>query len=137
MSGFVVDASATLPWCFQDEATPASNALLVRLQSGDAAIVPGHWLTEVGNGLLVATRRGRLPLADVNLFLMSLGLLLIEIEEISPFRLSDRVLPLAKSENLTLYDAVYLELAQRRGLPLATRDAALARAATNVGVVLL
>ena len=137
MSGFVVDASAALPWCFQDEATRESNELLVRLQSGEAAVVPGHWLTEVGNGLLMATRRGRIPLADVELFIASLGLLLVEIEQISPFQLRDRVLPLANSQNLTLYDAAYLELAQRRGLPLATRDAALGRAATNVGVVLL
>jgi len=137
MSGFVVDASAALPWCFHDEATPESNDLLVRLRSGEAAVVPGHWLTEVGNGLLMATRRGRIPLADVDLFLVSLGQLLIETEHISIDQLRERVLPLANSQKLTLYDAGYLELAQRRGLPLATRDAALARAATNVGVVLL
>lgn len=137
MPGFVVDASATLPWCFQDEATPESDDLLVRLQSGEALIAPGHWLTEVGNGLLMAGRRGRISHGDVDLFLASLGQLLVEIEQISPLQLRDKVLPLANSQNLTLYDAVYLELAQRRGLPLATRDAALVRAATSVGVVLL
>jgi predicted nucleic acid-binding protein len=137
MSGFVVDASAALSGCFQDEATAASNMLLARLKSGEPTVVPGHWLTEVGNGLLMATRRGRIPLADVDLFLVSLGLLFVGIEQISLHQLRDRVLPLANSQNWTLYDAAYLELAQRRGLPLATRDTPLARAANNIGVMLL
>ena len=60
MSDFVADASATLPWCFEDEATPCTESLLERLRVGESAVVPAHWPTEVMNGLVVAMRRGRI-----------------------------------------------------------------------------
>ena|ERR1039458_2505867 len=63
MPGFVADASATLPWCFEEEATPATEALLERLRAGEPAVVPAHWPTEVMNGLIMAVRRGREPAA--------------------------------------------------------------------------
>lgn len=66
------DASATLPWCFADEATGAINALLTRLRSGDEAIVPAHWLLEVANALLIAARRRRITDEDVHRFLQDL-----------------------------------------------------------------
>jgi hypothetical protein len=47
MPGFVADASATLAWCFDDEGTPATEALLERLRLGELAIVPAHWPFEV------------------------------------------------------------------------------------------
>lgn len=72
MVAFVIDASATLPWCFSDEATPATNALLVRLRTGDEAVVPAHWITEVGNALLVAVRRKRISAQDAHQFLADL-----------------------------------------------------------------
>jgi predicted nucleic acid-binding protein len=56
MPGFVADASATLPWCFEEEATPATEALLERLRAGEPAVVPAHWSTEVMNGLKVGGR---------------------------------------------------------------------------------
>jgi hypothetical protein len=65
MAAFVVDASATLPWCFADEATAATNAPLARLRRGDEAIVPAHWPFEVTNALLIAVRRKRISPQDV------------------------------------------------------------------------
>jgi len=59
-AGFVADASATLPWCFEDEATAATEALLERLRAGEPAIEPAHWPTEVMNALIMAVRRGRI-----------------------------------------------------------------------------
>jgi len=53
MAVFVIDASATLPWCFADEATAATNAVLTRLRTGDEAIVPAHWPLEGANALLI------------------------------------------------------------------------------------
>ena len=137
MAEFVVDASATLPWCFGDEVTADSNALLERLRASGSAIVPAHWLVEVGNGLLVAIRKGRIALTDAILFLKSLESLEIAIESSSLHVLHTRIMPLSIQESLTLYDAAYLELAQRMGLPLATRDSALIRAANKTGVALL
>jgi predicted nucleic acid-binding protein len=57
MAIFVVDASAALAWCFEDEASTWTEGLLERLRQGDRSLVPAHWPTEVLNGLLVASRR--------------------------------------------------------------------------------
>ncbi len=59
MTAFVLDCSVTLAWCFADEATPETDALLDRLRQ-DGAIVPALWRWEVGNVLALAVRRGRL-----------------------------------------------------------------------------
>ena len=59
MPGFVPDASVTLLWCFDDEATPWTESLLDRLVKGDFAIVPAHWPLEMTNALLMALRQGR------------------------------------------------------------------------------
>ena len=61
MAVFVIDASATLPWCLKDEETAWTIGLLRRLNTGDRIMVPAHWPTEVSNGLLMATRRKRIP----------------------------------------------------------------------------
>ena len=60
MAVFVVDASAALAWCFEDEASSFTDGLLDRLRHGDQIVVPAHWPTEISNGLLVALRRGRI-----------------------------------------------------------------------------
>jgi hypothetical protein len=65
MADFVADASAMLPWCFANEATPATEALLDRLRAGEAGIVPAHWPTEVMNALVMATRRNWIDRNDV------------------------------------------------------------------------
>ena len=114
MPGFIPDASVTLPWCFPDEGTPWTESLLNRLAVGESAVVPAHWATEVMNGLLMATRRGRIGLAEVVDFVGILNDLLLDIE---PPRLPaswPALLALAQKHRLTAYDAAYLELAQRR-----------------------
>ena len=80
MAAFVIDASATLPWCFADEATPATNQLLTRLRTGDEAIVPPHWPLEVANALLIAIRRERISVKDAQQFLDDLEVLPIQID---------------------------------------------------------
>ncbi len=57
MAGFIADASAALPWCFAEEATPWTEALLERLQAGEPMVVPAHWPVEIMNGLTMALRR--------------------------------------------------------------------------------
>ena len=68
MPGFVIDASATLPCCFAEEATPWTEGLLDRLQGGEEVRVPAHWPIEVMNGLIMAVRRKRIDLDRVARF---------------------------------------------------------------------
>jgi predicted nucleic acid-binding protein len=136
LSTFVLDCSIAVAWCFEDEATPQTDALLDRLRDEGAA-VPALWSLEVGNALLQAERRGRIPTARVTAFVDLLAGLPIEPEADTSRRALREVLALARAERLTTYDASYLELAGRRALPLATRDQALQRAAKRLGVPLL
>ena len=136
MTGFVLDASVALAWCFDDESTPAAWTLLDRLRSAPAH-VPALWALEIGNILLGAERRRRITQARVVEFLGILGELDIRVDPDMPGRAFRDVLPLAREQRLTTYDATYLELAMRLGLPLATKDTALVRAATALRITTL
>lgn len=133
---FVLDASITLSWCFSDEATDETINLLERLEF-ESAIVPDLWPLEVGNILIAAEKRKRINYADIKEFLVLLENLNIEIDSETGTRGFHDILSLAHSEKLTTYDAAYLELAMRYGLPLATKDNALIQAAKRVGVKVL
>lgn len=130
---FVLDASAALAWCFADEATPATRNLLEKLET-DTAYVPAHWSLEVGNILVSAERRGRISYAKVAEFLTLLQNLPIETDEETAYRGFHEILALAHAEKLTTYDAAYLELAMRLGMPLATKDLDLKKVAKRLGV---
>jgi len=134
MAVFVIDASATLPWCLKDEATDWTIALLRRLATGDRILVPAHWPTEVSNALLMATRRKRIPEGRAQMFWDELAVLPIAIEPALSLPQVKSVLALCDRHSLTVYDAAYLELAIRAAMPLATLDAALQRAATAEGL---
>ena len=137
MLGFVIDASATLPWRFEDEATPWTEALLDRVQGGEEVRVPAHWPLEVANTLLMARRRGRVTANQISEFIEDLGGLPIRIEPPSDPAQWPTILSLAERHRLTVYDAAYLELVQRTGLPLATLDGDLRKAAQAEGVPLV
>jgi predicted nucleic acid-binding protein len=128
----VVDSSIALTWCFEDEASPETDRLFERVRD-DGAVVPGLWHLEVANVLLQAERRGRIGRADVARRLMLISDLPIATDQETP-RAWRETLSLARAENLTAYDAAYLELAERRGLPLMTRDNELGAAAKRLGV---
>jgi predicted nucleic acid-binding protein len=137
MAVFVIDASATLPWCLKDEESSWTIGLLRRLGTGDSILVPAHWPTEVSNGLLIATRRQRIPEGRSALFWDELAVLPITVQApLSPDQ-AKAVLTLCDRHGLTAYDAAYLELAIRTGLPLATLDDDLRRAAPSEGVSLV
>lgn len=133
MTGFVLDASVAVAWCFGDESTPSAWALLDRLRSAPGH-VPALWALEIGNILLGAERRRRITQARAVEFLGILDELDIRVDPDLPGRAFRDVLPLARERRLTTYDATYLELAMRLGLPLATKDKALARAATALRI---
>ena len=136
MSGFVLDVSVTMAWCFEDEATPETWAILDRLQD-EGAVVPALWPLEVANVLLLAERRQRTTAAQNGAFIDQLLRLPIRLEEQTVERTLREVHALGRSTDLTAYDAGYLEIAMRRHLPLATTDRALAAAAKKAGVVVL
>jgi len=133
---FVLDASLALAWHFEDEISEYADRVLDRLGE-DPAVVPSLWALEIANALVVAERRGRLSPAGVaraaELFLE----VPISIHEVAPQSALGPVLDLARTHGMTTYDAAYLELAMREGLPLATEDEALRAAAERVGVPLL
>lgn len=137
MAIFVVDASAALAWCFEDEASTWSEGLLERLRQGDRIVVPAHWPTEVLNGLLVSSRRKRIKPDQPALLWDELARLPIQAERPLTAAQAVTALALAEKRSLTLYDAAYLELAHRRQLPLGTLDADLRKAAQLEGVPLL
>ena len=136
MTALVLDASITLCWCFDEEATEATQRLLERLLHESAA-VPAVWHLEVANVLALAERRRRITLADTAEFLELLATLMIDLDDETCTRAFGRALDLARSERLTAYDAAYLELAMRLGVPLATKDGPLGDAARRLGVNVL
>ena len=132
----VLDCSVAMAWCFEDEARPATDAILDRVAE-EGAQVPSLWFLEVGNVLIVAERRGRIEQAQVGEFLGLLGSLPIATDRSEASIAFVSVLPLARQLGLSCYDAAYLELAQRTGVGLATLDERLSRAAGLIGVDLL
>jgi len=137
MAVFVVDASVALAWCFEDEANTWTDGLLERLHRGDRIVVPAHWPAEILNGLLVASRRKRIKPDQPVLFWDEFARLPIETEPALTSSQAKSVLALAEKHTLTVYDAAYLELAQRRNLSLGTLDTDLRKAAQAEGVALL
>lgn len=133
---FVVDNSVALAWCFEDEQTPPIMALL-DLVTEDGATAPQLWPIEACNGLLTAERRGRIGGEVRQRLARFLAALPISIDNETASRLWTATAQLAERHNLTAYDAAYLELALRLGLPLATSDTALVAAARAAGVVVL
>lgn len=131
---FVIDTSVAMAWCFEDETTQATDAVLDRLRD-DQAVVPPIWPLEVANVLLVAERRGRLSEAQANRFLGLLAQLTIDVDD-SPTDMGG-VIAAGRRHTLSSYDASYLVLAERLGAPLATLDKPLTKAAHKAGVELL
>lgn len=132
----VLDSSAALAWVYGEETTQAIRQVFDAL-SQDGAWVPGLWKLEVANILEMGVRRGRHDAAFRDATLSDLALLTISLDPETDRHAWGATAQLAARHRLTLYDATYLELALRRGLPLATLDRKLRSAASAEGVVLL
>jgi predicted nucleic acid-binding protein len=133
VSGVVLDASVALAWAFPDEGSEYADAVLVSLE-GQTILVPCLWAVEVTNGLAVGERRKRLREAEIRRFLALLQGLAILQDIQSPAEAMNGILPLAREYGLSAYDAAYLELAVRKGAPVATLDTGLSKAAREAGV---
>jgi predicted nucleic acid-binding protein len=130
---FVLDCSLTVAWFFEDEINRYAQAVEDSLSTA-SAVVPGLWPLEVANALLMGERRSRATEAKVTTFLRLLGALPIAVDDETASRAWQQSLHLARSHRLSVYDAAYLEIALRHGLPLATLDGKLAAAAAAAGV---
>jgi predicted nucleic acid-binding protein len=131
----VIDASAVLAWCFEDEIDVASRSLLEQTRHAQL-FVPSLFHVEVANVLAAAERRGRISGTTRVDFVGFISGLRITVDETTWLRAFSAVMDLAQRERLTAYDAAYQDLAHRLDIPLATRDEALKRAAGRIGVLL-
>ena len=135
-SDFVVDNSVVMAWCFDDETdtyTDAIQDLLVH----NVAFVPGIWPLEVADVLLVAERKKRITKANSGHFSALLAQLPIVVDSIEPDLVFHDIISLARQYELTSYDACYIELAIRKGLPIASLDNALLAAAKDIQVPII
>ncbi|HUO28352.1 MAG TPA: type II toxin-antitoxin system VapC family toxin [Bryobacteraceae bacterium] len=130
---FVLDASITACWAFQDEDHPDASLAFERIRS-EEAVVPALWWFEVRNILVVNERRQRITESETASFLQNLSRLRIRVDR-SPEE--SAVLRLARLHRLSVYDAAYLELTVREKLQLATLDTQLQNAATAEGIARL
>jgi len=133
--GFVLDTSVTMSWCFEDEANAYADAVLESLIHVKA-LAPAAWPLEISNVLAVAERCGRIDKAGSVRFINLLMQLPIMVEVETPQRVFGEILTLAREYHLSSYDASYLDLAMREGIPLATQDRRLQAAAKQTGVTL-
>ena len=133
MTALVIDSSAALSWCFEDEASPETDALFERVRDL-GAVVPGLWHLEVANVLLQAEKRGRITAGDVTMRLDLIAALPITTDSETTARAWREILALARAQGLTTFDAADLQLAIRCGLPLQTKDEALIGAAKRCNV---
>jgi predicted nucleic acid-binding protein len=133
MTAFVIDSSVAAGWCFSDEATSYTQGVLDAVSALTEAAAPRLWAYEIRNTVLMGIRRKRITKADADGFLESLRDLPIRLRDPQSY---DDVFALADRHGLTVYDAAYLDLALREGLPLASLDKAMRNAALQSGVAL-
>ena len=129
---FALGASVTLAWCFEDERAGYAMRVLDQLSGGEA-IVSSLWPMEVTNGLASALRKKRIDLAGAAEARNTLAALPVVLDPVDRRRAFEDIPRLARAHGLTTYDASYLEVAVRLGIPLATLDRTLARAAADEG----
>jgi predicted nucleic acid-binding protein len=130
---FVLDCSVTMSWYFKDEANAYANGVRRALSTARAA-VPAVWPLEVANILVIGERRQRSTEAAAKKWLGYLQLLPIDVDRETAVRAWSDILHVARAHDLSAYDAAYLELAIRLGLPLASLDDQLKAAAALAGV---
>ena len=134
MKPFILDCSTAMTWCFKDEFNEYSK-LTLNYCNKFTVTVPPLWKLEITNELLIAEKRFRINMVDSTRFIDLLDTLPINISDL--FFSICELINVARSNNLTPYDASYLMLAMHEGLPIATNDKALIKACRHNGVPLL
>lgn len=136
MPSFVLDSSVALAWYLPRQQTARTDVLMHRTAEA-GALTTALWPIEVANVLMIYERRGQLAAADRIGAIAFYKSVPVEIDDQTASHAWTTTFDLALRHRLTLYDASYLELALRSGLPLATLDRDLCRAATSLGVPVL
>lgn len=131
---FVADASVAVAWVHPGQATPRTEAMLDAIGAGAIIEVPALWPLEVANALMVLARRGKLTERERQAALGWLRALPLRVDHEAAAVAFATLSSLAAKYQLSVYDAVYLELAHRRKLPLGCRDGPLRKAAVRHGV---
>lgn len=132
----VADASVAVAWVHPEQATALSRRLLDAVRSGTRLEVPSIWPLEVANALTVLSRRRKLTPKERDASLAWLSRLHVQVDPEGAQLAFTRLSTLAAAERLSVYDASYLELALRKGLPFACKDGPLAVAAGRQGVTI-
>jgi predicted nucleic acid-binding protein len=134
MSAFVADASVAVGWVHPGQATPETEAMLAEIADGATLEVPALWPLEVANALTVLVQRRKLTFEERRTALGWLSGLRLKVDDDAAALAFSRLSDLADTYQLSVYDAAYLELAQRRKLALGCGDGPLRRAAARAGV---
>jgi predicted nucleic acid-binding protein len=137
LNPFVLDASTAISWCFEEAQTPYAISILQMVSEGAQVHVPPIWPLEVTNALVKALRRRQITRQELFEYAHQLSALAVTVDFDGADHVFDEVLILAERYQLTTYDASYLELAQRRGLAIATTDGNLIQAAAALKVPVL
>lgn len=132
----MLDHSVSAAWCFEDQSTLYTETVLQSLIDGADAFVPAIWQLEVVNSLVVAERRKKIGIEKSAQFVRDLRQFSITVDVDGLAQVFNGVLTQARLHQRSAYDASYLELAMRRGLPFATKDEPLRKAALNLGLEL-
>lgn len=132
----IADISVVLAWLFDEKQTPVALELLNVIES-EGLIVPILWWSELENGLLMAERRARRTADECSAFLALVRQLSIRTDDTPRYRLSDDILRLGRTHQLTACDAAYVELAIREAIPLATFDEAIRNCAPQARITVL
>jgi predicted nucleic acid-binding protein len=132
--GFVADASVAVSWVAESQRSEATEQLKAAVLAGTGIVVPALWRWEIANALLHLFERRRLTRSEWEQARRLILKVPVDIDEESAARALDQTSGIATQLRLTAYDAAYIETARRRGLPLASRDAALNKAARKHGV---
>jgi predicted nucleic acid-binding protein len=132
---FVVDVSIVLAWCLDDETSELADSAIERLLA-EGGVAPAHWPLEVANGLRTAERRGQIDESALRRLGPRLNQLPVDIAPVE-FSTALGLIESSRRHDLSVYDAAYLDLAEFRGLGLATVDAQLAEACRVAGIGLI
>lgn len=136
-SSFVLDSSFTLAWVLEEEGEEEHVNRVFDLLNQHSANVPSLWFYEVSNVLAISERRGRLVQKDLARMIAILRALPLVVDQDCESRSLREILALARTNSLTVYDATYLDLAMKTGLPLATLDTKMIRVAESLGITIL
>ena len=131
---FIVDASVGFAWVYPSQSSAETDKLLEEIEAGAAAVVPSLWFLEMANSLLAAQQRKLPSAAERRTALDKLSKLSLTVDEEIVQTAFRKTSELAEKQGLSVYDAVYLEAAIRRKLPLGSRDAPLRAAAKRCGI---